>query len=114
MLADPTIPVFVALQEQRNLAGIGNEYANELYFLRGLAPSRPIGEVHDVEGMLALARRLLRANRERPIRSTTGALRPGRTSWVYGRAGLPCRRCGTPIKPERGERFCNDLSLPRC
>ena len=92
MLADPTIPVFVALQEQRNLAGIGNEYANEPCFLRGLAPSRPIGEVHDVEGMLALASRLLRANRERPIRRTTGDLRPGRTSWVHDRAGLPCRR----------------------
>jgi endonuclease-8 len=40
---------------------------------------------------------MLRANRERTIRSTTGDLRPGRTSWVYGRAGAPCRRCGTTI-----------------
>jgi endonuclease-8 len=98
LLADLAVPVFVALQEQRNLAGVGNEYANELCFLRGLAPSRAIGEVRDVDGTLALARRMLRANRERPIRSTTGDLRPGRTSWVYGRAGLPCRRCGTPIE----------------
>lgn len=98
LLADPSVPVFVALQRQRNLAGIGNEYANELCFLRGLAPSRPIGEVRDVDGTLALAHRLLLANRERPIRSTTGDLRPGRASWVYGRAGLPCRRCGTPIE----------------
>lgn len=98
LLADPSVPVFVALQEQRNLAGIGNEYANELCFLRGLAPSRAVGEVRDMGGTLALAHRLLRANRERPIRSTTGDLRPGRTSWVYGRARLPCRRCGTPIE----------------
>ncbi|MEO6944832.1 MAG: DNA-formamidopyrimidine glycosylase family protein [Lacisediminihabitans sp.] len=97
LLTDPTVPIFVALQDQRNLAGIGNEYANELCFLRGLAPSRVIGEVSDVNGTVALAHRLLRANCERPIRSTTGDLRPGRTSWVYGRAGKPCRRCGTSI-----------------
>jgi endonuclease-8 len=97
LLAAPQTPVFVALQDQRNLAGIGNEYANELCFLRGLAPTRPGGEVADASGTLALARRMLRANRERTIRSTTGDLRPGRTSWVYGRAGAPCRRCGTTI-----------------
>ncbi|MEO7124432.1 MAG: DNA-formamidopyrimidine glycosylase family protein, partial [Lacisediminihabitans sp.] len=33
LLAGPSVPVFVAVQEQRNLAGIGNEYANELCFL---------------------------------------------------------------------------------
>lgn len=100
LLADPTIPVMIAILDQRNLAGIGNEYANELCFLRGLLPTRPIGSVADIAGLLATAHRLLRANRERSIRSTTGDLRPGRTSWVYARAGLPCRRCGTPI--ERG------------
>jgi endonuclease-8 len=101
LIADPSVPVFIAILEQRNLAGIGNQYANELCFLRGLLPTRPIGEVPDVDGMLAIARRLLLANRERSIRSTTGDLRPGRTSWVYGRAGLPCRRCGTPIQRAR-------------
>ena len=118
LLADPAVPVFVALQEQRNLAGIGNEYTNELCFLRGLAPSRATGEVRDVDGTLALAHRLLIANRERPIRSTTGDLRPGRTSWFYGRAGLPCLRCETPIE----HRMLGDTPLiqrdaywcPRC
>jgi endonuclease-8 len=101
LLADPTVPVFIAILEQRNLAGIGNQYANELCFLRGLLPTRPIGEVADVDGLLTIAHRLLLANRERAIRSTTGDLRSGRTSWVYGRAGLPCRRCGAPIQRAR-------------
>jgi endonuclease-8 len=92
----PETTVFVAVQEQRNLAGVGNEFANELCFLRGLAPTTPIGEV-DVAALVALAKRLLEANKLRPIRSTTGDLRSGRTSWVYGRAGLSCRRCGTKI-----------------
>lgn len=97
LTADPTVPVSVALLDQRNLAGIGNEFANELCFVRGLDPATPIGEVADVPALVALATRMLHANRDRSIRSTTGDLRPGRTSWVFAREGRPCRRCGTRI-----------------
>ncbi|HWI30087.1 MAG TPA: DNA-formamidopyrimidine glycosylase family protein, partial [Microbacterium sp.] len=31
----------VALLDQRNIAGFGNEYVNELLFVRGILPSRP-------------------------------------------------------------------------
>lgn len=96
--SNPSVPIFVALLEQRNLAGIGNEYANELCFLSGLLPTRPVGEVKDLPKVLALARRLLQANRERVERTTTGDTRPGNRAWVYGRAGKPCRRCGTVIQ----------------
>jgi endonuclease-8 len=51
---------------------------------------------------LDLGHRLLDANRTRPGHASTGDTRPGRDSWVYGRAGRPCRRCGTLIK--RGEQ----------
>ena len=44
-----------------------------------------------------LAERMLQANKDRWVRSTTGDLRPGNTSWVYGRRGRPCRRCGTRL-----------------
>lgn len=94
----PDTPVFVAVLDQRNLAGVGNVYANELCFLRGLDPARPMGEVDDVPALVNLARRLLVANRDRATRSTTGDLRRGRQTWVYGRAGQPCRRCGTPLR----------------
>jgi endonuclease-8 len=97
LAADPEVPAFVAIHDQRNLAGIGNEFANELLFLRGVLPTHPIGEV-GLTPLVELAERMLQANRERSIRSTTGDLRPGRTHWVYGRAGKPCRRCGTPIR----------------
>lgn len=101
LLADPVVPVFVAIQDQRCLAGVGNEFANELCFVRGVDPARPIGEVDDVPALVALARRMLLANRDRPIRATTGDLRQGRTSWVFGREGRPCRRCGTTIRMGR-------------
>jgi len=96
-LADhPEAPVFVALLDQRNLAGLGNEYVNELCFLRGMLPTRPVARA-DLEATVALARRLMTANRDRARRVTTGATRRGRTSWVYGREGQPCLRCGTAI-----------------
>jgi endonuclease-8 len=117
LVADPSVPVYVASLDQRNLAGIGNVYANELCFLRGLLPTRPIGEVADVPAFVELAERMLQANKDRWVRSTTGDLRPGNTSWVYGRRGRPCRRCGTRL---RGGELGRDLQertvtwCPRC
>lgn len=101
LVADPDLPVFVALHDQRNLAGLGNEYVNELCFLRGLDPRRPVGQVDDVAALVALSHRVIRANREREIRTTTGVARYGQHQWVYGRAGRPCRRCGSGIRRDR-------------
>jgi endonuclease-8 len=97
LTADPDVPVYVALLDQRNLAGIGNVYATELCYLRGMLPTRPVGEVAGVPAAVDLAHRMLHANIGRWTRSTTGDLRPGRRSWVYGRTGQPCRRCGTRL-----------------
>jgi endonuclease-8 len=93
----PDVPIAVALLDQRNLAGLGNEYVAELCFLRGMLPTRPVRDV-DVPRAVALAHQLITANRDRVQRSTTGDLRPGRTSWVYGRSGKPCLRCGARIR----------------
>lgn len=93
-------PIAVALADQRNLAGLGNVYVNELCFLRGVLPTRPAGEVA-LEPLVDLARRVMRANRERLERTTTGDLRRGARLWVYGRGGEACRRCGTRIEHGR-------------
>lgn len=96
VLAQPDTPIFVALLDQRNLAGLGNEYVNELCFLRGVLPTRAVSSV-DVATIVDLGHRLINANKTRSIRATTGDLRAGRQTWVYPRAGKPCRRCGTRI-----------------
>lgn len=95
---DPDRPIGEALLDQRNLAGIGNLYKCEVLFLRGVSPWTPAGQVTNPERMAELARRLLDANKARIGQVTTGDSRPGRQTWVYGRAGSPCRRCGTPIR----------------
>jgi formamidopyrimidine-DNA glycosylase len=104
LVADPKRPVGEALLDQRNLAGIGNIFAAEMLFLRGLSPWRPVGEVADLRALVELGHRLLEANKERAGIITTGVVRRGEETWAYGRAGRPCRRCGTTIRrAEQGD-----------
>lgn len=117
VLADPERPVGIVLLDQRVIAGLGNVYRNELCFLRGVLPTRPVGEVPDPKRLVALAHSLITANKDRVERTTTGRLR-GTTDWVYGRRGKPCLRCGTSIR--EGTLGVNELELrntfwcPRC
>ncbi|MFF8321370.1 Fpg/Nei family DNA glycosylase [Streptomyces bobili] len=98
LLADPARPLGEALLDQRNLAGIGNIYKSELCFLLGVTPWLPVGALpaDRAAKLPALAKRLLEANRDRPVRSTTG--RRGQDLFTYGRTPRPCLRCGTPIR----------------
>ncbi|MFG2141789.1 Fpg/Nei family DNA glycosylase [Streptomyces sp. NPDC048650] len=98
LLADPGRPLGEALLDQRNLAGIGNVYKCELCFLLRASPWLPVGALPGPERAPALARKLLEANKHRPARATTASARPDRRLWVYGRAGRPCARCGTPVR----------------
>jgi endonuclease-8 len=89
--------------DQRVIAGIGNVYKSELLFLEGVHPRTTVSEVTD-EALLAIAsraRRLLAANVGPRARSTTGSRARGQETWVYGRAGRPCRRCATRIEQTR-------------
>ncbi|CAQ00526.1 DNA-formamidopyrimidine glycosylase family protein [Clavibacter sepedonicus] len=121
--AQPDRAIGLALLDQRNAAGIGNVYRAELCFLRGVLPTRPVREVPDLPAMIALARRTMRANRDRIERTTTGDLRRGRTDWVYGRKGKACLRCGTrilqgqlgdPVRPGMGAQDRVTYWCPRC
>ena len=97
ILASPGATIGEALLEQRNLAGVGNEYRAEICYLAGVHPARPVADV-DVGKILDITRRVMWANRESPVRVTTGVRRAGETAWVFGRHGRACRRCRTPIQ----------------
>ena len=103
LIRNPDRPIGDALLDQRNLAGAGTVFATEMMFLRGIDPWRTVGSisVDNLTALVDLGHRLLDANKERPGHVATGDTRPGREHWVYGRAGRPCRRCGTLIR--RGE-----------
>jgi endonuclease-8 len=97
LVSDPARPLGEALLDQRNLAGIGNVYKSELCFMARCSPWLPISEVPAPDRVVALAKRLLEANKTRLSRVTTADPRRDHRLWVYGRAGRPCRRCGTTV-----------------
>lgn len=95
------------LLNQRVLAGVGNVFKSEVLFAAGVAPLTTVHALSDaqLERIIQIARQQLAVNvRDRrhtlapaPGRRTTGSLHPDKGLYVYGRAGEPCRRCGTPI-----------------
>jgi endonuclease-8 len=98
LLDDPARPVAQALLDQTKLAGIGNMWMAETLFLTGVNPHVPVPEVPNLAKVITMAYRLLQANKERAVQSSTGSVRRGEERYVYGRAGQPCRRCGTRIR----------------
>ena len=97
-IGDPTASLGEALLDQRIAAGIGNVYKSEACFACGLDPTAPLGAVP------AEARRRLWAMAARQLQANLGAAQR-RTHpeglAVYGRRGLPCHRCGTPVAMAR-------------
>ncbi|MGZ0067909.1 DNA-formamidopyrimidine glycosylase family protein [Microbacterium arborescens] len=87
-----------ALLDQRNIAGLGNLWVNELAFLSGVHPFDTIATA-DLESLVARAARALRLSATVPgmHQVTTGTARRGTSHWVAGRAGKPCLRCATRI-----------------
>lgn len=116
------MPVKQFLMDARRIVGVGNIYASESLFRAGIDPRMRANRV-SLERCARLAvaiKHTLRA----AIRAGGSSLRDyvdsdglagnfqSRT-WVYGREGAPCRRCGTTIRrlvqAQRSTFFC-----PRC
>ena len=117
LAANPDRELGIALLDQRNLAGIGNLYKAEACFLSGVSPWARVGDVPDLRAVVGRAARLLQANKDTVRQVTTGDTRPGQGSWVFERAGRPCRRCGTTVRSaEQGEPPRARLTYwcPRC
>jgi endonuclease-8 len=107
---DPRRPIGDALLDQGVVAGIGNVWKAEACFAVGVDPWRALAAVRDEEALalLAFAREHMRVS----AREGVGA-RPAAA--VYGRAGMPCVRCGVRIE-SRGQWENNRLTFwcPGC
>ena len=116
-----------ALLDQAAIAGIGNVYKSEVLFLGGVNPFTPTRELsrEAVSHLVSIAHRLLSANvvdgasaaivTYSGLRRTTGRADPSARLWVYGRAGEPCRRCGTPIaRRKQGAHARSTYWCDRC
>jgi endonuclease-8 len=116
-----------ALLDQTAVAGIGNIYKSEVLFAARVHPFLHVRDLarEDLARVVALAVKLMSANvREDArggiatyggLRGTTGRLDPGARLWVYGRAGKPCRRCGTSIaRRKQGPNARSTYWCERC
>jgi formamidopyrimidine-DNA glycosylase len=124
LLAQRAAKMKLLLMDQKFISGLGNIYSDEVLFAAGLRYDRPSDTLSSQE-----VRRLYRAIQETlqeaiKARGTTlddeayvdlfgkaGAYQEELK--VYGRAGLPCRRCRTPIETvkiqQRTSYYC-----PQC
>jgi formamidopyrimidine-DNA glycosylase len=121
-LAGRRAPIKAALLDQRSLAGMGNIYVDEALWRARIHPLREARSL-DGDEVRRLHRAIRRALELGIIRQgstlTQYALPDGTPGSmqhefkVYGRAGEPCERCGTPIEKiragGRGTSYC-----PRC
>jgi formamidopyrimidine-DNA glycosylase len=124
-LAKRRAPVKAALLDQRTLAGMGNIYVDEALWRARIHPLRPAESLDRNE--LRRLHRAIRAALEQGIARQGSTLRDYRLPdggsgamqhefKVYGRAGEPCDRCGTPIEKSRvggrGTWFCPTCQPP--
>ena len=93
----PERHVGAALLDQTNVAGIGTFYLAEALFVQRVSPWAAAGSV-DLPAVLDTARRQLLVSIRHAVPTTTGETARGRTSYVHGRSGRPCRRCGGTIR----------------
>ena len=110
------------LMDNANVVGVGNIYASEALFAAGIDPRRAAGKVsrQRYASLAAEVKRILAWAIERGGTTLRDFLNPDgapgyffRELNVYGRAGEPCKVCGTPIKQavlgQRSTFWC-----PRC
>ena len=114
-LADPATELADVLLDQRIACGVGNVYKSEVCFAERISPRAAVGVVDEAtrRRLVEVASRMLRANLDGGPRTTTAGP-PGSVA-VYGRAGQPCRRCGTPIRVARtGPHARSTYWCPSC
>jgi formamidopyrimidine-DNA glycosylase len=107
-LARSRVPVAALLMDQQVVAGIGNVYRAEVLFRQRVPPYAEGRLLHpdrvdalwtDLSALLAAGVRAGRIVTTRPedrVRAR-GRVRVEDAHYVYRRAGLPCRVCGTKI-----------------
>lgn len=112
-------PIADVLLDQRICCGVGNVYKSEVLFACRLHPLTPIGSIdggHRTE-LVTTAKRLLGENLGSGPRVTVSGpgVAGGSGLAVYGRRGLPCLRCATPISYEvHGRHSRSSYWCPEC
>jgi endonuclease-8 len=97
--ADPGT-IGAAMLDQRNLAGVGTIWCDETLFAERVNPWTPAAALDQdtVARIVDRVHRFLLRSTDSGVQSTTGSTRSGESTYVHGRSGRPCRRCGTTVR----------------
>ena len=93
----PDEPLGGSMLDQRNAAGWGNLYANELPFIVGISPFQPVGSIDGLDTLVDIGAALIRTNAQRGPQNTTGRRLATDDHWIYKRAA-PCPLCATRLR----------------
>ena len=97
------------LMAQKVISGVGNVYRAEVLFRQRINPHRRGNDMFqeefdeiwmDLTGIMRAGVRAGRIVTTRPEHRRRGRVRPEDAHYVYRRAGLPCRICGSEIRRE--------------
>lgn len=117
--ADSIRPIKALLLDQSFLAGVGNIYADEALFRSGIHPARKVRDIPPagMESLLKAVQVVLRKGIRYSGTSFSDYRKPDggegdmyERLQVYGRGGLPCRKCRTVLRKsvvaQRGTVHC--------
>jgi endonuclease-8 len=127
----PGDEIAVVLLNQRVMAGLGNVYKSEVAFAAGVNHFRRMSTItrREMEAMVDASQRYMQANVNDGARGasgegivtytgnrrTTHSMTQADRTWVYGRQGQECRRCGALIEMRKqGEQVRSTYWCPQC
>jgi len=111
---EPAAPLTGALLDQRNVAGFGNVYVNDVPFIAGVSPTQPVGTIGGLESLVALGIALIRVNAARGPQNTTGRQLHTDQRWVHGVGRRPCPVCGIRLGYRDGDQTPWQRSITWC
>ena len=104
------LPVKQFIMDQKVVTGVGNIYATEALFIAGIRPTRSAGNISQkryqllVDAIKTILEQAIQQGGTTLKDFVGGDGKPGyfqQTLHIYGKAGLPCPNCQTPLKTVR-------------
>lgn len=119
LLKHKSMPVKVAILDQKVVSGIGNIYASEATFLAGIDPSKKVKDLSDENfkklhaGIVESLKNGIKYGGSSKTHFVNAEGKKGYFldyAYVYGKTGDKCKKCGSVIKKiqlgGRGTYFC--------
>lgn len=94
MVASPDDPLTGSMLDQRNVAGFGNIYVNDVPFIVGISPFQPVATIDGLADVIAIGTALIRVNARRGPQNTVGRRLDTDARWMHGTGRRPCPICG--------------------